>query len=43
MTFMGRDVIPSPVAGCPVIVKHAPESTLTSRFIAESAAGGSLP
>lgn len=43
VTLMGRDVIPGLVAGCSVIVKHAPESQLTSRIIAEAALEAELP
>ncbi|OOL32260.1 aldehyde dehydrogenase [Rhodococcus rhodochrous] len=43
VTLMGRDVIPALVAGCPVIVKHAPESALTSRIIAQCASDAGLP
>lgn len=43
VTLIGRDVMPALVAGCPVVVKHAPESQLTSRIIAEAALEADLP
>jgi aldehyde dehydrogenase (NAD+) len=40
---MGHDVIPALVTGCPVLLKHAPESALISQIIAEYAAEAGLP
>jgi acyl-CoA reductase-like NAD-dependent aldehyde dehydrogenase len=36
VVLMGMKVIPALLAGCPVIIKPAPESPLTSRIIAEA-------
>jgi acyl-CoA reductase-like NAD-dependent aldehyde dehydrogenase len=35
--LMGMRVIPALLAGCPVVVKFAPESQLTSRLIMDAA------
>ena len=43
VVLLGMKVIPALLAGCPVIVKHAPESALTSRLIAECARVAGFP
>lgn len=43
VVLMGMKVIPVLLAGCPVIVKFAPESPLTSRLLAEAFAEADLP
>ena len=43
IVLMGMKVIPALLAGCPVIVKPAPESPLTSRLIAEAIEEADLP
>ncbi len=43
VVLMGMKVIPALLAGCPVIVKHAPESQLTSRILADAAHEAGLP
>jgi aldehyde dehydrogenase (NAD+) len=43
VVLMGMKVIPAMLAGCPVIVKHAPESALTARLIADAAVDAELP
>jgi aldehyde dehydrogenase (NAD+) len=43
VVLMGMKVIPALLAGCPVIVKHAPESQLTSRILADAAHEADLP
>lgn len=41
--LMGMKVIPALLAGCPVVIKFAPESQLTSRLISEAAAAADFP
>ncbi len=43
IVLMGMKIIPALLAGCTVIVKHAPESALTSRLIAEAIAEAGFP
>jgi len=43
VVLMGMKVIPALLAGCPVIIKHAPESPLTSRQIAEAVEAANFP
>jgi len=43
VVLMGMKVVPALLAGCPVIVKHAPESQLTSRILADAAREADLP
>lgn len=43
VVLMGMKVLPALLAGCPVVVKHAPESQLTSRILADAAHEASLP
>jgi aldehyde dehydrogenase (NAD+) len=43
VVLMGMKVVPALLAGCPVVVKHAPESQLTSRILAEAAHDAELP
>ncbi|QTJ70248.1 aldehyde dehydrogenase family protein (plasmid) [Rhodococcus sp. ZPP] len=43
VTLMGMKVIPALLAGCTVVVKFAPESQLTSRFIADAAHAAGFP
>ncbi|MGA1371138.1 MAG: aldehyde dehydrogenase family protein [Pseudomonadales bacterium] len=43
IVLMGMKIIPALLAGCTVIVKHAPESPLTSRLIAEAVREAALP
>ena len=43
IVLMGMKVIPALLAGCTVIVKHAPESPLTSRLIAEAIREAAFP
>ncbi len=43
IVLMGMKVIPALLAGCPVIVKPAPESPLTTRIIAEAMAEADFP
>jgi len=43
IVLMGMKIIPALLAGCTVIVKHAPESALTSRLIAEAAGASGFP
>ncbi len=43
VVIMGMKVIPALLAGCPVIIKHAPESQLTSRIIAEAVQEADFP
>jgi aldehyde dehydrogenase (NAD+) len=43
IVLMGMKVIPALLAGCPVIVKPAPESPLTSRILAEAMAEADFP
>jgi len=40
---MGMKVIPGLLAGCPVVMKFAPDSQLTSRLISEAAAAAGFP
>ena len=40
---MGMKIIPALLAGCTVIIKHAPESALTSRLIAEAIREADFP
>ena len=41
--LMGMKVIPALLAGCPVVVKFAPESQLTSRLIMDAAQAAGFP
>jgi acyl-CoA reductase-like NAD-dependent aldehyde dehydrogenase len=41
--LMGMKIIPALLAGCPVVVKAAPESQLTTRFISEAARAAGFP
>ena len=41
--LQGMKIIPALLAGCPVVVKAAPESQLTTRVIAEAAAEADFP
>ncbi len=43
IVLMGMKVIPALLAGCTVIVKHAPESPLTSRLIAQAIGDAGFP
>ncbi|MFS0738779.1 aldehyde dehydrogenase family protein [Sphingomonas sp. 1P06PA] len=43
IVLMGMKVIPALLAGCPVIIKPAPESPLTSRILAEAFEEADLP
>jgi acyl-CoA reductase-like NAD-dependent aldehyde dehydrogenase len=43
VVLMGMKVIPALLAGCPMIIKHAPESALTARIIAEGIEEADLP
>ncbi len=43
IVLMGMKIIPALLAGCTVIVKHAPESALTSRLIADAVAEADFP
>ncbi|MFM8356591.1 MAG: aldehyde dehydrogenase family protein, partial [Gammaproteobacteria bacterium] len=43
IVLMGMKIIPALLAGCTVVVKHAPESPLTSRLIAEAIADADFP
>lgn len=43
VVLMGMKVVPALLAGCPVIVKHAPESQLTARILADAAHEAGLP
>lgn len=43
IVLMGMKIIPALLAGCTVIVKHAPESALTSRLIAEAVRDAAFP
>jgi acyl-CoA reductase-like NAD-dependent aldehyde dehydrogenase len=43
LVTMATKVIPALLAGCPVIVKAAPESQLIMRLVAECAAGAGFP
>lgn len=41
--LMAMKVVPALLAGCPVIVKHAPESQLTAHIIAEASRNAGFP
>ena len=43
IVLMGMKIIPALLAGCTVIIKHAPESALTSRLIAEAIREADFP
>lgn len=43
VVLMGMKIIPALLAGCTVVVKHAPESPLTSRLIAEAVREADFP
>jgi len=43
VVLMGMKIIPALLAGCTVVVKHAPESPLTSRLIAEAVRAADFP
>ena len=43
IVLMGMKIIPALLAGCTVVVKHAPESPLTARLIAEAIRQADFP
>jgi acyl-CoA reductase-like NAD-dependent aldehyde dehydrogenase len=43
IVLMGMKIIPALLAGCTVVIKHAPESALTSRIIAQCIADAEFP
>lgn len=43
IVLMGMKIIPALLAGCTVVIKHAPESALTSRLIAEAVREADFP
>jgi aldehyde dehydrogenase (NAD+) len=43
VVLMGMKVIPALLAGCPVIIKHAPESPLTARLVAAAVEAADFP
>ena len=43
IVLMGMKIVPALLAGCTVIAKHAPESPLTARLLAECVAEANLP
>lgn len=43
VVLMGMKVMPALLAGCPVIIKPAPETDLTSRIVAEAAEEADFP
>ena len=43
LATVGLKVLPALLAGCPVVVKAAPESSLTARLIADAADAGGFP
>ncbi|MFP6837262.1 MAG: aldehyde dehydrogenase family protein [Pseudomonadales bacterium] len=43
VVLMGMKIIPALLAGCTVIIKHAPESPLTSRLIADALREADFP
>ncbi len=43
IVLMGMKIVPALLAGCTVIVKHAPESALTARIIAEAVQAADFP
>jgi aldehyde dehydrogenase (NAD+) len=43
VVLMGMKIIPALLAGCTVIIKHAPESPFTSRLIAEAVREADFP
>jgi acyl-CoA reductase-like NAD-dependent aldehyde dehydrogenase len=43
VVLMGMKIIPALLAGCPVIIKHAPESPLTSRLVADAVEAAGFP
>ncbi len=43
IVLMGMKIIPALLAGCTVIIKHAPESALTSRLIADAVREAAFP
>lgn len=43
IVLMGMKIIPALLAGCPVIIKHPPESALTARLIAEAVEEAGFP
>ena len=43
IVLMGMKIIPALLAGCTVVVKHAPESALTSRIISEAIQAADFP
>ena len=43
IVLMGMKIIPALLAGCTVVVKHAPESPLTARLIAEAIEEAGFP
>jgi acyl-CoA reductase-like NAD-dependent aldehyde dehydrogenase len=43
VTLMAMKVVPALLAGCPVVVKHAPESQLSAHIIAEASRSVGLP
>ena len=43
IVLMGMKIIPALLAGCTVVIKHAPESPLTSRIVAQSVEQAGFP
>jgi aldehyde dehydrogenase (NAD+) len=43
VTLMAMKVVPALLAGCPVVVKHAPESQLTAHLVAEASRQAGFP
>lgn len=43
VVLMGMKVIPALLAGCTVVIKHAPESPLTARLVAEAIRAAGFP
>lgn len=43
VVLMGMKIFPALLAGCTVIIKHAPESPLTSRVVAEAVEAAGFP
>jgi acyl-CoA reductase-like NAD-dependent aldehyde dehydrogenase len=43
IVLMGMKIIPALLSGCTVVIKHAPESPLTSRLVAEAVAAANFP
>jgi acyl-CoA reductase-like NAD-dependent aldehyde dehydrogenase len=43
VVLMGMKIIPGLLAGCTMVIKHAPESPLTSRLVAEAVEAANFP